>query len=63
MVKRRVLTGQNGHLETESTSGFPLFFEYEIKYLVLKTIVHSDDNFVVQYKHNEIVGEYKWKNN
>ena len=47
MVKRRVLTGQNGHLETENASGFPVFFEYEIKYLVLKTIVHGDDNFVV----------------
>lgn len=47
MAKRPELTGKNGHLETENASGFSVFFEFKIKYLVSKTIVHSDDNFMV----------------
>lgn len=62
MAKRPELTGQNGHLETENANVFSVFFEFKIKHLVSKTIVHSDDNFMVQYSYNEIVGEYKWKN-
>jgi len=47
MAKRPVLTGQNGHLETENANDISVFFEFKIKHLVSKTIVHSDDNFMV----------------
>lgn len=47
MAKRPVLTGQNGHLETENANDISVFFEFKIKHLISKTIVHSDDNFMV----------------